>query len=70
MASLKDTVMHTTDMSRWKHSHNFTADFSTAEKNARRVLILAVVLMVAEIIFGLDFIRWLSLLTACTWELM
>jgi len=47
--------MHTTNISRWKHSHNFTADFSTAEKNTRRVLILTAAMMFAEIIFGLKF---------------
>lgn len=47
--------MHTTDISRWKHSHDFTADFSTAEKNTRRVLILTAAMMFAEIIFGLKF---------------
>jgi len=47
--------MHLTDPSRWKHSHDFTADFSTAEKNTRRVLLLTAVMMIAEIIFGLRF---------------
>jgi cation diffusion facilitator family transporter len=47
--------MHTTDISRWKHSHDFTADFSAAEKNTRRVLILTAAMMFAEIIFGLKF---------------
>src|ERR1035438_7772464 len=47
--------MHMTDISRWKHSHDFTADFSAAEKNTRRVLILTAAMMIAEIIFGLKF---------------
>jgi cation diffusion facilitator family transporter len=47
--------MHTTDISRWKHSHDFNADFSAAEKNTRRVLVLTAAMMVAEIIFGLKF---------------
>ncbi|MGH7941045.1 MAG: hypothetical protein ACREFR_08255, partial [Limisphaerales bacterium] len=42
-----------TDISRWKHTHDFTADFSAAEKNTRRVLILTAARMFAEIIFGL-----------------
>jgi len=47
--------MHLTDPSRWKHGHDFTADFSAAEKNTRRVLILTAAMMLAEIIFGLKF---------------
>ena len=47
--------MHTTNISKWKHSHDFVADFSAAEKNTRRVLILTAVMMFAEIIFGLKF---------------
>jgi Co/Zn/Cd efflux system component len=47
--------MHRTDPSRWKHGHDFTADFSTAERNTRRVLMLTAVMMMAEIIFGLKF---------------
>ena len=47
--------MHLADPSRWKHGHNFTDDFSAAEKNTRRVLILTAAMMFAEIIFGLKF---------------
>lgn len=47
--------MHTKDMSPWKHDHNFTADFSAAERNTRRVLLLTLVMMLAEIICGLKF---------------
>ena len=47
--------MHTTDISRWKHSHDFTDDFSAAEKNTRRVLVLTAAMMIAEIFFGLKF---------------
>ena len=47
--------MHLTDPSRWKHSHDFTGDFSAAEKNTRRVLVLTAAMMIAEIIFGLKF---------------
>ena len=47
--------MHLTDPSRWKHGHDFTEDFSTAEKTTRRVLLLTAAMMFAEIIFGLKF---------------
>jgi len=47
--------MHLADPSRWKHGHDFAADFSTAERNTRRVLILTAAMMIAEIIFGLRF---------------
>lgn len=45
--------MHTTDLSRWTHPHDFCAEFGAAEKNTRRVLILTLVMMVVEIIGGL-----------------
>jgi cation diffusion facilitator family transporter len=47
--------MHTTDLARWKHGHDFNEDFSAAEKNTRRVLVLAALMMAAEIVFGLKF---------------
>jgi Co/Zn/Cd efflux system component len=47
--------MHLTDPSPWKHSHDFAVDFSIAEKNTRRVLMLTAAMMIAEIIFGLKF---------------
>ena len=47
--------MHLANPSSWKHSHNFTDDFSTAEKNTRRVLLLTAAMMIAEIICGLKF---------------
>jgi cation diffusion facilitator family transporter len=47
--------MHHIDPSRLKHDHNFTADFSTAEKNTRRVLLLTAAMMIAEIACGLKF---------------
>jgi len=47
--------MHTTNISHWKHGHDFTADFSASEKNTRRVLMLTAIMMIAEIIFGLKF---------------
>src|SRR5215470_5396609 len=45
--------MHTLDLSPWKHHHDYCGDFSNAEKNTRRVLILTTVMMVVEIIGGL-----------------
>ena len=45
--------MHTTDLSPWSHSHDFCAPFDAAEKSTRRVLILAAIMMIAEIVFGL-----------------
>jgi len=45
--------MHTTDSSRWKHGHDFGWQFAGAERNTRRVLILAATMMVVEIIGGL-----------------
>jgi cation diffusion facilitator family transporter len=45
--------MHTTNISRWQHSHDFCADFSAAEKRTRAVLILTAAMMCAEIFFGL-----------------
>jgi cation diffusion facilitator family transporter len=45
--------MHTHNISRWKHSHDFCGDSSTAERNTRRVLLLTTAMMVVEIIGGL-----------------
>ena len=47
--------MHLTDSLKWRHSHDFTDDFSAAEKSTRRVLMLTAVMMLAEIVFGLKF---------------
>lgn len=47
--------MHTTNIANWKHSHDFAADFSAAERNTRRVLILTAAMMIAEITFGLKY---------------
>jgi cation diffusion facilitator family transporter len=47
--------MHTTDISPWKHEHNFVADTSSAEKRTRKVIALAAFMMVAEIVAGLWF---------------
>jgi cation diffusion facilitator family transporter len=45
--------MHSTDLSRWKHHHDFCGHFDAAERNTRRVLALTAVMMVVEIIGGL-----------------
>ncbi|HWV98937.1 MAG TPA: CDF family Co(II)/Ni(II) efflux transporter DmeF [Candidatus Acidoferrum sp.] len=44
--------MHLTDTSRWQHTHDFCSEFSAAEKNTRRVLLLTAFMMVAEIVGG------------------
>ncbi|MGP8201392.1 MAG: CDF family Co(II)/Ni(II) efflux transporter DmeF [Limisphaerales bacterium] len=41
------------NQSRWQHSHNFVGDFGTAEKNTRKVILLASVMMAVEIVAGL-----------------
>ena len=46
-------IMHTLDLSSWKHHHDFCGDFTAAEKSTRRVLILTAIMMVVEIIGGL-----------------
>jgi cation diffusion facilitator family transporter len=44
--------MHTTDVSRWKHDHDFAVDTSSAESRMRKVIALAVLMMVTEIAAG------------------
>jgi cation diffusion facilitator family transporter len=44
--------MHTTDVSAWKHEHDFSADTSSAEKRTHKVIVLTVLMMVVEIIAG------------------
>lgn len=44
--------MHTTDVSAWKHEHDFTADTSSAEKRTHKVIVLTAVMMVVEIVAG------------------
>ena len=51
----KIIVMHTTDVSSWKHNHDFTPDTSSAEKRTRRVIALTAVWMLVEIIAGFFF---------------
>jgi cation diffusion facilitator family transporter len=47
--------MHTTDVSAWKHEHNFMADTSSAEKRTHKVIVLTVIMMMAEIVAGTMF---------------
>lgn len=47
--------MHLDNSLKWRHRHDFTDDFSAAEKNTRRVLMLTATMMLAEIVFGLKF---------------
>ena len=44
--------MHRENISQWTHGHDFMGDFSTAEKNTRRVLALTAIMMVVEIAAG------------------
>src|SRR4051794_12736413 len=44
--------MHS-DISKWKHHHQFIGEFELAEKSTRRVLLLTIVMMIVEIIGGL-----------------
>ena len=52
-SALIQIIMHTTDLSAWKHEHDFCGKFDAAEKSTRRVLYLTAVMMVVEIIGGL-----------------
>jgi cation diffusion facilitator family transporter len=45
--------MHTLNKSHQQHGHNFVADFGTAERNTRRVILLTVIMMAVEIVAGL-----------------
>jgi cation diffusion facilitator family transporter len=45
--------MHSTSLSQWQHRHDFCGEFSGAEKNTRRVLMLTATMMVVEIFGGL-----------------
>jgi len=44
--------MHTTDLSAWKHSHDFTDDTSSAEKRTHKVIALTAFMMIVEIAAG------------------
>jgi len=47
--------MHTTDISTWKHEHNFMEDTSSAEKRTHKVIVLTFIMMVVEITAGTIF---------------
>ena len=47
--------MHTTDLSAWKHSHDFTDDTSAAEKRTHKVIALTGLMMIVEIMAGTIF---------------
>src|SRR5690242_928364 len=47
--------MHTTDVSSWKHEHNFVSDTTSAEKRTRKVIALTAIMMVVEITAGAIF---------------
>src|SRR4051812_12491199 len=49
--------MHS-DISKWRHHHQFVGEFELAEKSTHRVLVLTLVMMVVEIIAGL---KWNSM---------
>ena len=44
--------MHTTDVSAWKHEHDFTTDTSSAEKRTHKVIVLTAIMMIVEIVAG------------------
>ncbi len=44
--------MHATDISPWKHAHDFAADTASAEKRTHKVIALTAIMMVAEIAAG------------------
>jgi cation diffusion facilitator family transporter len=44
--------MHRSDQSQFRHSHDFTHDFSKAERRTRAVILITVVMMVLEITIG------------------
>src|SRR5258706_13400853 len=45
--------MHSTEISRWKHKHEYCGAFDAAEKKTRRVLALTAIMMLVEIVGGL-----------------
>ena len=47
--------MHTTDVSFWKHEHDFVADTASAEKRTYKVIALTAIMMVVEIVAGMIF---------------
>ncbi len=47
--------MHIYNLYQWQHSHHFHVDDGYAERNTRRVIVLTVGMMLAEIIAGIAF---------------
>ena len=47
--------MHSTDRSRWQHSHNFQLDCSVAERRTRIVVGITAAMMIVEITAGIAF---------------
>ncbi len=47
--------MHRADPSRWRHSHDYAVDFSTAERRTRIVIGITAIMMVVEITAGIGF---------------
>ena len=47
--------MHRTDQARWRHSHDYAANFSTAERRTRIVIAITAIMMVVEIAAGIVF---------------
>jgi cation diffusion facilitator family transporter len=47
--------MHRADLSRWKHSHDYAADSSIAERRTRIVIGITAAMMVVEIAAGISF---------------
>lgn len=47
--------MHHTDVSRWKHSHNYALDSSVAERRTRIVIGITAAMMIVEIAAGVAF---------------
>jgi Co/Zn/Cd efflux system component len=45
--------VHRIETSRWQHTHDFCGEFTSGEKNTRRVLVLTAFMMVMEILGGL-----------------
>lgn len=43
------------DLSRWRHSHDFALDSSSAERRTRIVVVITAVMMVVEIVAGIAF---------------
>jgi cation diffusion facilitator family transporter len=47
--------MHRIDLGKWKHSHDYGVDFSTAERRTRMVIGITATMMVVEIVAGVWF---------------